>query len=363
MRLSTPFPFDINRLLAPISDAAPAGEFLRYDPIYDQIAEARREDDPAMDQGVWQRALKRADWKAVSQLCISALETRSKDLQLAIWLLEAWMHQYGFPGACEGLRAVLGLCRNFWDEMYPPLDDPEYRFAPLRWMNDRLTVQLKLIPVTQPNGVIEIPPCSWADLESARRQEQLSLQHPHEAISESKITTDVFQQSVLLTPVAFLQALELDVACTLEACRDLTQSLDEIYEAQGPSLSHFTETLEAILRWSQEVLQERAPAQPSPFVMSSAPAGAAPALAPESIPVVAAGSPIRSRAEAYQRLAEAAEFLSRTEPHSPTPYLVRRAIAWGGMPLEDVLREMVDRRDTLESIFQLLHMGEPGERD
>lgn len=362
MRLSTPFPFDIARLLAPISDASPTGEFLRYDPIYDQIAEARREDDPALDQGVWQRPLRRADWKTVSQICVSALETRSKDLQIAIWLLEAWMHIYGFPGACEGLRALLGLCRNFWDEMYPPLDDPEYRFASLRWMNDRLSVQLKLIPVTDPNGAIEVPPCSWSDMEAARRQEQLSLLHPHQEISESKITIDLFQQSVLLTPVAFFQSLEHDVACTLDACRDLTQSLDEIYEAQGPSLSEFAGVLESILRWVQDVLQERAPAQ-AVYATMAASTGAAPALAPENIPVTVAGNPIRSRAEAYQRLAEAAEYLSRTEPHSPTPYLVRRAIAWGSMPLDEVLREVVDRRDALASIYQLLKMGDPSERD
>jgi hypothetical protein len=33
------------------------------------------------------------------------------------------------------------------------------------------------------------------------------------------------------------------------------------------------------------------------------------------------------------------------------------------MPLEDVLREMVDRRDALESIFQLLNMGDSSERN
>lgn len=363
MLLTTPFTYDIRRLLAPISDAAPTGEFLRYDPLYDQIAEARREEDPTLDQGIWQRALKRADWKLAGQLCVAALETRSKDLQIAIWLLEAWMHLYGFPGACEGLKAVLGLCRNFWEEMYPPLDDPEYRFAPLRWMNDRLAIQLKLIPITNPNGAVEVPACCWADRESAQRQEQLSLQHPGQDISESKVTLEVLQQSVLLTPVSFFQSLEHDVVCTLEACRDLTQSLDEIYEAQGPSLSVFEGVLESVLRWTQEVLQARAPVVAASYFTTAAAPGAAPAYAPENIPVTLAGNPIRSRAEAYQRLAEAADFLSRTEPHSPTPYLVRRAITWGSMPLDEVLRELIDSRDALFNIFHMLKMGDPSERD
>ncbi len=65
---------------------------------------------------------------------------------------------------------------------------------------------------------------------------------------------------------------------------------------------------------------------------------------------------IRTRAEAYQMLTEAADFLSRTEPHSPTPYLVRRAIAWGAMSLEQLLPELVSNRSDLSEIYRLLNL-------
>ena len=70
------------------------------------------------------------------------------------------------------------------------------------------------------------------------------------------------------------------------------------------------------------------------------------------------GSPIRSRAEAYRRLAEAADFLQRTEPHSPTPYLIRRAVAWGGMSLGELLQELVQSDSDLRAIYTLLGMRE-----
>ena len=70
------------------------------------------------------------------------------------------------------------------------------------------------------------------------------------------------------------------------------------------------------------------------------------------------GTPIRSRSEAYRRLAEAADYLLRTEPHSPTPYLVRRAVAWGHMSLGELLQELVQGEGDLRAIYTLLGMRE-----
>jgi type VI secretion system protein ImpA len=67
-------------------------------------------------------------------------------------------------------------------------------------------------------------------------------------------------------------------------------------------------------------------------------------------------SRVRSRAEAYQLLAEIAEFLVRTEPHSPVPYLVSRAVAWGSMPLEELLSELVRNSGELTEIYRLLNL-------
>ena len=56
---------DIQELLQPIPGANPAGEPLRYQGTYDRIADARREDDPTLSQGIYKSSLKRADWTAV----------------------------------------------------------------------------------------------------------------------------------------------------------------------------------------------------------------------------------------------------------------------------------------------------------
>ena len=55
------FTADLQKLVVPISDEKPSGESVRYTGTYDQIRQARREDDPGMKQGIWKTELKRAD--------------------------------------------------------------------------------------------------------------------------------------------------------------------------------------------------------------------------------------------------------------------------------------------------------------
>jgi len=66
------------------------------------------------------------------------------------------------------------------------------------------------------------------------------------------------------------------------------------------------------------------------------------------------GRLIQNRADAYRLLIEASDYLLLTEPHSPTPYLVKRAINWGDMPLGKVLEEIVPSEETLAAIYSLL---------
>ena len=53
-------------------------------------------------------------------------------------------------------------------------------------------------------------------------------------------------------------------------------------------------------------------------------------------------------------LSEAADYLFIHEPHSPTPYLVRRAVTWGNMTLTELLKELITDDGDLRAIFNLL---------
>src|ERR1700683_4859648 len=114
-----PFPDD---LLNPIEGPNPSGSNLRYDPVYDKIKEARREEDQP-PPGMTERDRKVADNAQVIKLTTDALTTKTKDLQLAAWLTEAWLKQKGFGGLKDGLAVCHGLVEKFWDSVYPEIED------------------------------------------------------------------------------------------------------------------------------------------------------------------------------------------------------------------------------------------------
>src|SRR5256885_16134154 len=84
-------------LLQPIPGSNPAGTNLRYDPIYDKIKEARREEDD-VEQADWKRARKAADWPPVTTLATDALATKSQALQSAAGLTEALLNKEALGG-------------------------------------------------------------------------------------------------------------------------------------------------------------------------------------------------------------------------------------------------------------------------
>jgi type VI secretion system protein ImpA len=49
-----------------------------------------------------------------------------------------------------------------------------------------------------------------------------------------------------------------------------------------------------------------------------------------------------------------AAFLEKAEPHSPTPYLVKRAVTWGRMSLADLMQEVVREEGDISRYFSLL---------
>ena len=347
---------DLEKLLAPISGQRPAGENLRYDPLYDEVREARREEDPALPQGVWKVDPKKADWKAVESLAQGALESKSKDLQLAGWLTEAWVHRCGFEGAEHGTRLVIGLCESFWDCLFPELGedgDLDLRLGPLEWMDQRLSQALKTVPVTGPETEEESI-FRWTDWESALYRANLERAGAGAEL-EGQADSSKFLVSVSLTPTSLYRDLDSSLARCREAITGLANLLEERCGAPAPRFRQVREVLDAIHRFVRGVLRQRgdeeAPQEALPPPVSEVQTMDSPK---DDENPLASGGPIRSRAEAYRRLSETAEYLARTEPHSPTPFLVRRAVSWGSMTVEELLRELLADKADLPTVFKLL---------
>jgi type VI secretion system protein ImpA len=355
VQTATPAPVnDLDPLLAPISDEAPAGVWLRFEPVYDEIKRLRAEEDAGLPQGVWQRDLKRADWPAVADLCTQVLTDTSKDLQIAAWLTEAWIHLHGFQGMERGARLLAGLCRRFWPDLYPLLaqegdtEDNAARLAPIAWAAERLALPLKRVQVTAPTGENSVP-YGWQDWEDGLHLGNLARMDAAAAAKAEErgmVPQTRFLVSVSLTPAYSLVETAREVAGALSGLIDLETALDGLCPAAAPSLTPLRSVLTAIQAFVSRVLEERgegafAPVEPEEGAADSAPARPASAA-------------ILSRAEAFQRLNEAADYLLRTEPHSPVPYLVRRAVSWGNLSLAELLAELLQKNADLPTLYTLL---------
>lgn len=347
---------DLQELLQPIPGPNPAGEPLRYQGTYDRIADARREDDPSLSQGIYKSALKRADWATVEAICIEALTKRTKDLQIASWLLESWLHLYGFAGVTNGMNVLAGLCNNFWDHLYPSLevDEIEGRVAPIDWVEQKLTLKLKQLPLTLPSEVSN-DSYSYVDWESACHFENLAMKDPRalqEALAKINPTVTTFRAALAATDRMFYVELVEELGNAIEGCIALEQVLDEKCGKDAPSLRQFREALSAIQQLVAQDLFEH----PEELEMLDEESVAAEAGNEELEAWTSTNGPIRSRAEAYRRLSEAADYLLRTEPHSPTPYLVKRAVEWGSMSLPELLQQIVRNEGEMNEIDRLLRL-------
>lgn len=350
---------ETERLLLPISENEPVGVFLRYDETYDKIREAAREEDPSLPQGIWQRDLKKADWHEVCRLCFDTLENRSKDLQIAAWMLEALLHLYEFEGVDRGLRLLIGLCERFWDIIYPEIDedDPEIRISPFIWLNEKLPVKLKSRPVTMPPSGETCVPITFLDYEKIRMTEKAPEKDKAKA-KRDKETQELTDRSIKTTPIAFHKKQLADIDSSLQRLSALERHLDEKCGRDAPGFSQFREALESVRFLAEKFLREK------PGGLEALPVAEEIGTenfgyrqdGEEIFETHNSGMPVRSREQAYRVLSETADWLASREPHSPVPLLIRRAVSWGNMDFPELLRELVTDGSVLKQITDLLRV-------
>jgi type VI secretion system ImpA family protein len=234
-------------------------------------------------------------------------------------------------------------------------DDLEDRIAPIEWINQKLPLRLKQIPLTLPGERGERS-YAYVDWESACHFENLARKDPsalQEALANIDPTVGTFQTALMLTDKSFQMDLVKDLDGAVNACRLLQQLLDEKCGKQSPSLYQFSEVLGAIQQLVSQSLSAREGGPAMVEEESETTAGAEPSQQDVEIWT---GGPIRNRADAYRRLSEAADYLLRTEPHSPTPYLVKRAVEWGHMSLFEVFQQIVRNEGEMEELDRLLRL-------
>lgn len=380
MDVAPGFRVDFEALLAPVEGShAGAGGSLRYDPVYQQIRTARSQDDPSVPMGEWERPLIKADWQRVAALCGDALATRSKDFQLAAWLCEAWTHLYQVEGLMAGTRLLTALAERYWPDAWPEFDadDREARAAPFAWLNDTLALVLTLnVPLLLIEGreQPEVNLAEWQRVITGGMDDEDEPGRARETLDKHAKRDG---------NLAMLVSLHQQIDVGLAAWDSFRTMLDERLDDDAPHLGRVREVLMRLSQAVTSLLGDHAFRQPAsasasaPVLMpkdaglsaqnrsdaTGAPPQSAwevsemsdvltterPAMAP--MPGTAR---VESRAHAYQLLELVARYLAEQEPHSPTPFLLRRAVAWGQMPLPELMREIVHTEGDMSRYLAML---------
>ncbi len=339
---------DLDNLLTPISDAAPSGEDLSFSPEFDAIAEARRADDPSLDQGEWVTTLKAADWPAVIRDGETLLRERSKDLRLGAWLAEAYTRSRGFAGLAAGYRLMARLCEQFWDTLHPQEDGDEHeqRAGVLSWLlvqSDRWMRELPLVDAPQGRY-------SANDFDRARSHGVQTAREGEEGGGATHATLADLEAARRATPFEFYAGLALTAPDCQAALAELERVVDARLGQDGPSFTATREQLATVvglaLRFAREAGVHLEGPPPEDIIT--------PGVQQTAAATPARGGEIATRKEALAQLRRVAEFFRRTEPHSPVAYLADKAARWGEMPLHVWLKSVIKDDASLSHVEELL---------
>lgn len=332
-------------LLNPISGENPSGANLRYEKVYDQIKEARTEDDDSIPAGDWQRQAKKADFNLVIKLAGEALASKTKDLQLAAWLTEAHVKKEGIGLINPCFTLLKSLQDQFWDTIYPEIDEGDVglRAVPIEWAANRTATILREAPITRDGlNYYQYKDSRAIGYEAEAEYNDAKREMRQNAIADGKVTGEDFDKSFNSTPKAWYAQMEESLGASLETLDDLQGFCEQKYGDDGPGFGKFRTSLEEVKQVITSLLNEKrktepdesaaepeAEAEAEPEAAAEASDGQAPAARARSGKSLSA-EPV-DKADAIARVQACAKFLQAENPASPSAYMLQTALRLGEM--------------------------------
>jgi len=347
--------FNAKTLLEPIDPQHPCGTELTFSNEIDLIAEARREEDPTLDQGEWITDVKMAAWPTVIELCTKLISTKSKDLRFAVWLTEAGAKVHHFAGLNEGYKLIQGLVETYWEDFYPDLNDPdsfEQRIGNISWILSRSIALIKNIPLTEGKSSAY----SAIDFEVARKNSNIVDTDNQDNHSQQELLTlATIEAARKKSSPTFYKKLLEDISACQETIRKLEKVVDDKLGMEGPSFALCKETISVIHDMVKRFVPETKAIASSQSQITEVIAEALQLDEQNSTSMHA--QHINNRDQALLQLKNVAEFFRRTEPHSPVAYLADKAAHWGQMPLHEWLSTVIKDPSSLSHVEELLGLS------
>lgn len=320
--------YDNSDLLAKIPESPDeVGYDISISKVYDDIKNARFEEDSSVSFGVWERELKKADWALTEQLCVDALKTKSKDFQILGWLIEALVMLDGFAGIIRGIQILTEFSRVFWEIGYPRKDDnssdTEQKFRIYDWIFDTVEKKSKFIPIAsidndnsfnlyQYEYALDLKNITTRSISSAASILENAKQDGHKTLEDIMAIMKTFAQS------DFQKVLD-----NVQNIRTEKTSLDATLSTKtGRNINSFSGLMENLNKIEQFLKSETQKLKEDAEV-----------LLPSALDTT-------NREDIYNSIAELARQLAILDKHSPSAFILNLVVSWKNKNLLEIMDDL-----------------------
>lgn len=302
------------------------------------------------------------DWNNLQQACAQTLKQESRDIEVFVWWLAALaFNNSNLSAFNEGLDDFLYALNALNESIHPKL--PEKKVAKLdedqvaaKHCENQTRALEQLTGDSPSSGLLNVPLMRFPLIDDYTYSDYLSDQKSGslEQVKGTFITK--LQANKKLLTEQFSRIIELD-----KKIGDIDLFINGYRNKFGHSLLGFRfirDNLKQIKlmylyffpdvdkqdEQPSEAVQPQTVNTENSAVESTTPATtqvvqATPSVA--STPVAATQA--YTRENALEDLNRIAVFFKKTEPHSPIPYLIARAIRWGNMSFSELLGELIKK--------------------
>ncbi len=379
--MNLPDGFDLDALLAPIPGDFPHGEDVRED--YSAQSPYSRMRDARSNARDAEKQAETPDpngpppqdpvplWRGLRDIGLKLLAEKTKDLEVAAWLTEAYVRSHGLSGLAACSQLIAGLVARYWDDVFPLPDEYgiETRVAPVTGLNGQggggsLMAPLFKLPLFlradgSPLALYQYRASSkLSSLDSASRQQR---------IESGTVPFDEIEKEARTIGKTSIARVRDEAAAALESW----EAMAAIFEEKAGSESPSTSQIRDLLREIGEIAGRYAPApETRADGGTSDNAGGTAAPRDETLPgsfqmgAVATDQSgqagrVVTREDALRGLEDIAAFFRRTEPHSPLSFTLDDAVRRARLPLLELLDEIIADRSVRDGILTTLGIRPP----
>ncbi|MGR5235982.1 type VI secretion system protein TssA [Vibrio alfacsensis] len=304
-------------------------------------------------------------WRVFIDEVPDVLASQSKDLEFLAWLIEALTRIYGFRGLGIGYELATSYIDNYWDDLYPMPDEDgmETRISPIIGLNGidsegTLIFPIASIPLT---GIGVDQAYAFWEYQQAVELERLDEDKRRYKVEQGAVELSRIADTVKTTSNDFYEELIADLEFAMTSFNQFSQKLDDAVDDVTPS-SYISKKLESIHSALKHLLGDRFKPLKQSVVVDEHEAEVEKQVTLATGPtadLIAAN--MQSREQAIDQLQKVADFFRESEPHSPVSYSIEQIIRWCGMPLPELLAELISDGDAKRSYFRLVGIAEQNE--